>query len=214
MLAVAARQFRNFRVKPYSEACERNRAPILDALRSVFADCHTVLEIGSGSGQHAVYFGAQLPHLTWQTSDVPDAQAGIRAWLDEAHLPNVLPPLALDVDTADWPHEKFDAVFSANTLHIMSWPEVERMFAGIARVLAARGVLAIYGPYNYGGRHTSDSNAGFDAWLRTRDASSGIRDFENVDALARSYGLELVHDFAMPANNRLLVWRRLSENAG
>jgi hypothetical protein len=108
-------------------------------------------------------------------------------WLDEARLPNVLPPISLDVESTGWPQAEFDAVFSANTLHIVSWRAVERMFAGIASVLAASGVLAIYGPFNYGGRFTADSNASFDAWLKTRDASSGIRDFENVDALARSH---------------------------
>ncbi len=200
-------------MKPFSEACERNQEPILDVLRQVFADRRRVLEIGSGTGQHAVFFGAGLPQLTWQTSDVPDNHPGILAWLEQACLPNVLPPLALDINSADWPRQQFDAVFSANTLHIVAWPEVERMFAGIARVLPRGGVLAIYGPFNYGGRYTTDSNARFDEWLKARDAASGIRAFENVDALARSYGFELERDFAMPANNRTLVWRRLSENA-
>ena len=200
-------------MKPFSEACERNQEPILDVLRQVFADRRRVLEIGSGTGQHAVFFGAGLPQLTWQTSDVPDNHPGILAWLEQACLPNVLPPLALDINSADWPRQQFDAVFSANTLHIVAWPEVERMFAGIARVLPRGGVLAIYGPFNYGGRYTTDSNARFDEWLKARDAASGIRAFENVDALARSYGFELERDFAMPANNRTLVWRRLSETA-
>ena len=200
-------------MKPFSEACERNQEPILDVLRQVFADRRRVLEIGSGTGQHAVFFGAGLPQLTWQTSDVPDNHPGILAWLEEACLPNVPPPLALDINSADWPRQQFDAVFSANTLHIVAWPEVERMFAGIARVLPRGGVLAIYGPFNYGGRYTTDSNARFDEWLKARDAASGIRAFENVDALARSYGFELERDFAMPANNRTLVWRRLSKNA-
>ena len=194
---------------PYSAACERNREPILEVLRQVFADCKRVLEIGSGSGQHAVYFGAHLPHLTWQTSDLLEHHAGIMAWLAQARLSNVLPPLELDVDVA-WPQLHYDAVFSANTLHIVAWEGVERMFAGIARVLGPNGVLAIYGPFNYGGQYTSDSNAHFDAWLKARDAASGIRGFENVNALARSYGFGLEHDFVMPANNRTLVWRRLS----
>ena len=195
--------------KPYSEACERNREPILKVLRKVFAGCVRVLEIGSGSGQHAVYFGAHLTHLTWQTSDVAENHPGILAWLAEARLTNVLPPLVLDVNAA-WPQKLYDVIFSANTLHIVSWPEVERMFAGIARLMAINGVLAIYGPFNYGGEYTSDGNSRFDAWLRTRDAASGVRGFENVDALARSYGFGIEHDFAMPANNRTLVWRRLS----
>jgi cyclopropane fatty-acyl-phospholipid synthase-like methyltransferase len=200
--------------KPYAEACERNREPLLEVLREVFAGCKSVLEIGSGTGQHAVYFGAHLPHLTWQTGDVPANHPGIRAWLEEARLPNVLPPLALDVNSDDWPQRQYDAVFSANTLHIVGWREVELMFAGIARVLPRGGVLAIYGPFNYDDRYTADSNARFDEWLKARDAASGIRGFENVDALARSHGFRLARDFAMPANNRTLVWRRLSENAG
>ena len=200
-------------MKPYSEACERNRAPILEILREVFADRSSVLEIGSGSGQHAVYFGAGLPHLTWQTSDVPDNHAGIKAWVEEARLPNVLPPLALDVNSDDWPRQRYDAVFSANTLHIVAWQEAGRMFSGIGRILAPGGILAIYGPFNYGGRYTSDSNARFDEWLKARDPASGIRDFENVDALAGSYGFRLERDSPMPANNRTLIWRRLSDNA-
>lgn len=197
-------------MKPYSEACERNCGPLLEVLREAFAVARSVLEIGSGTGQHAVYFGARLPHLTWQTSDITEHHPGIEAWLTEARLANVLPPLALDVDRDDWPRGPYDAVFSANTLHIMGWPQVERMWAGIASVLPSGGVVAIYGPFNYGGRHTSESNARFDAALRARDAASGIRDFENVDALARSYGFGLERDHAMPANNRTLVWRRLS----
>ena len=200
-------------MKPYAEACERNRAPIADVLRDAFGGCAAVLEIASGTGQHAVYFGAQLPHLTWQTSELPEHHAGIMAWLAEAQLPNVLPPLKLDVDAADWPPRRYDAVFTSNTLHIIAWSAVECMFAGIARALPAGGVLAVYGPFNCGGRHTSDSNEEFDEWLKARDPASGIRDFENVDALARSYGFALAQDVAMPANNRTLVWRRLSESA-
>jgi len=200
-------------VKPYSEACERNRAPILEVLRDVLADCGSVLEIGSGTGQHAVYFGAHLPHIAWQTSELIANHAGLSAWLAEARLPNVAPPLALDVNGADWPQRQYDAVFTSNTLHIVAWDAVERMFAGIARMLPERGILAVYGPFKYSGAHTAASNAQFDTWLRGRDPGSGIRAFENVDALARSYGFALASDVAMPANNRMLVWRRLSERA-
>jgi SAM-dependent methyltransferase len=201
-------------MKPFSEACERNRGPILHVLRDAFADCASVLEIGSGTGQHAVYFGAQLPHLAWQTSELIENHAGIMAWLAEAHLPNVSPPITLDINRADWPQRQYDAVFTSNTLHTVAWEAVERMFAGIARTLPVGGVLAVYGPFNYGGRHTSASNAEFELWLRGRDPASGIRDFENVDALAQSHGFALVQDSAMPANNRALIWRRLSESAG
>jgi cyclopropane fatty-acyl-phospholipid synthase-like methyltransferase len=194
--------------KPFAESCAQNRDPILAVLREVFADRRRVLEIGSGTGQHAVYFGAGLPHLVWQTADVPQHHAGIMAWLDEAALPNVLPPLALDVNQMAWRHGRYDAVFSANTLHIMSWPEVERFFAGVGDVLETGGVLAVYGPFNADGAFTSESNARFDAWLKARDPASGVRDFEAVDALARAQGLTLRRDIAMPANNRTLVWRR------
>ena len=195
--------------KPFAESCVENRAPILAVLREVFADRSHVLEIGSGTGQHAVYFAPELPHLTWQTADVPQHHASIRLWLAEAALPNVRLPLELDVNRTEWHSGCYDAVFSANTLHIMSWPEVERFFAGIGAVLEAGGVLAVYGPFNYNGAFTSESNARFDAWLKARDPASGVRDFEAVDALARAQGLVLQQDVAMPANNRTLVWRRM-----
>jgi cyclopropane fatty-acyl-phospholipid synthase-like methyltransferase len=195
--------------KPFSESCVQNRDPILTVLREWFADRSAVLEIGSGTGQHAVYFGAELPHLRWQTADVVQHHAGIRAWLNEAALPNVLPPLALDVSQTEWRSGRYDAIFSANTLHIMGWPEVEHFFAGVGAVLEPGGVLVVYGPFNYNGAFTSDSNARFDAWLKARDPASGVRDFEAVDALARAQGLVLQQDIAMPANNRTLVWHRM-----
>lgn len=194
--------------KQFSAACERNRDPILSILRDVLADRKTVLEIGSGTGQHAVYFGAQLPHLSWQTSDRVQNHPSIHDWLQEARLPNVLPPLALDVESDGWPETQFDAVYSANTCHIMPWSAVQAMFAGIGRVLQAGGVVCIYGPFNYGGAFTSASNAQFDASLKAQAAHMGIRDFEAVNALAAGQGLALQADHAMPANNRLLVWRR------
>jgi len=194
--------------KPYAESCEQNRAPILAILREVFADRRHVLEIGSGTGQHAVYFGAELAHLRWQTADVAAHHPGIAAWLHEAALPNVLAPLVLDVNHSDWHHGRYDAVFTANTLHIMSAPEVEKCLAGVGQVLVPGGALAVYGPFNYQGQFTSESNARFDQWLKARDPASGIRDFEAVDALVRQQGLSLVEDYAMPANNRTLVWRK------
>ena len=194
--------------KPHSPASERNREPILAVLREHFADRQQVLEIGSGTGQHAVHFAAGLPHLTWQTSDRAENLDGIRAWLDEAGLPNTPAPLQLDVTQERWPAQQYDAVYSANTLHIMSWAEVERLFARLPEVLAANAKLAIYGPFNYGGRFTSDSNVAFDASLRAQVPHRGIRDFEAVDALARAIGLSLLEDRAMPANNRCLVWAR------
>ena len=193
--------------KPFSPACERNQDPILAVLRRRFAGRRRVLEIGSGTGQHAVHFAAALPQLRWQTSDVAGNLAGIRMWLDEAGLPNAPAPLALDVN-GGLPAGDFDAVFTANTLHIMSWPEVEKLFAGLPAATSDDAVLTIYGPFNYGGRFTSDSNAEFDASLRAAHPWRGIRDFESVDALARAAGFELLGDEAMPANNRCISWQR------
>ena len=192
--------------KPFAPACERNREPILAVLREHFAGCTRVLEIGSGTGQHAVHFAAALPHLVWQTSDRAENLPGIRLWLAEAGLPNTPAPLALDVAGA-WPDDRFDAVFSANTLHIMAWEDVVRTFAALPRVLAADATVVVYGPFRYCGRHTSDSNAAFDAKLATDAPHQGVRDFERVDALARAAGLALADDRAMPANNRCLAWR-------
>ncbi len=194
--------------KPFSAACERNRDPILAVLRTFFADRRDVLEIGSGTGQHAVHFAAALAHLTWQTSDREENHAGIRAWLDEAALANARAPLGLDVATGPWPAGPFDAVFSANTLHIMAWPEVEAMFAGVAAVTGADAKLAIYGPFNVDGHFSSPSNAAFDAALKARAAQMGIRDAGQIDGLARAAGFALVDDVAMPANNRLRLWWR------
>jgi len=196
-------------MKPFAESCEQNKVPILAVLQEIFADREGVLEIASGTGQHAVYFGRSMPHLTWHTSELARNHAGIQAWLDEARLPNVLPPLAIDVNDAQWPIEEADAIFNANTVHIVAWHEVERMFAGIGRVLATGGILCLYGPFNYGGVFTSESNARFDAWLKARDPNSGVRDFEAVNQLAKLQGLVLMKDVPMPANNRTLVWRKM-----
>lgn len=165
----------------------------------------TVLEIGSGTGQHAVHFGAEMPHLNWQTSDLPENHEGICRWLEDARLPNVLPPITLDV-TGAWPEMEFDGIFTANTLHIMSWEAGQKLIAGAARALGTGGKLVIYGPFNQGGSYTSESNARFDEWLKARDARSAIREFEAVNECARLAGFDLSADHAMPANNRLLVF--------
>jgi hypothetical protein len=193
--------------KPHAPAADRNREPILDVLRERFADRREVLEIGSGSGQHAVYFAAALPWLRWQSSEVADKLPGIRLWLDEAGLPNTPAPIEVDMRHA-WPHTSFDAVFSANTLHIMGWPQVQQLFAELGRRMPAGGLLTVYGPFNYGGLFTSDSNARFDASLRAGNPTSGLRDFEAVNALAVAAGLALLDDRAMPANNRCISWQR------
>ena len=192
--------------KPYAESCARNQERILQLLRDWFAGCRRVLEVGSGTGQHAVHFAAALPQLLWQASDRAENLPGIRAWLDEAALPNTPAPLPFDVD-GDWPQTSFDALFSANTLHIMSWAQVQRLFAGLPAVLEDGARMAVYGPFHYGGQPSAPSNAAFDAMLRQRDPQMGVRDAEAVDALAASHGLYLLEDVAMPANNRCRLWQ-------
>ncbi len=191
-----------------SEACERNKEPILAVLRGAFATRRSVLEIGSGTGQHAVHFATHLPHLSWQPSEMPPVPESLGGRIARAGLPNLRPPLGLDVRELPWPSTAIDAVFSANTLHIMSWQSVGDFFRGVGAALTAGGVLCVYGPFRYEGRHTSASNAEFDAWLKTQNPDSAVRDFEAVDALAQSQHLYLTADHAMPANNRTLVWQR------
>jgi cyclopropane fatty-acyl-phospholipid synthase-like methyltransferase len=195
-------------MKPYAESCDENREPILSVIQPLLKDCSTVLEIGSGTGQHAVYFARKLPHLLWHTSDCIEYHAGINIWLQEAGLENTPAPIELNVSTSAWPQQKYDAVFSANTTHIMHWTDVEAMFAGIGSVLSVGGRLLLYGPFNYDNRYTSDSNARFDSWLKSRDPDSGIRNFEDLDKLAQQAGMQLIHDYAMPANNRILYWEK------
>ncbi len=197
--------------KPFAESCAENQRPILEVLRREFATVQRVLEIGSGTGQHAVFFAQQLPHLIWQTSDVAAYHPGIVAWIDGAGLANVQAPLTLDVARDRWPEEMFDGVFSANTVHIMSWSEVEITFAGVGRALTAGGRFCLYGPFNYGGQFTSASNARFDRWLKARDPHSGVRNFEDLERLADAAGMRLAQDYAMPANNRVLVWVKMAE---
>jgi cyclopropane fatty-acyl-phospholipid synthase-like methyltransferase len=193
--------------KPFSPASERNREPILTVLREWFADRSRVLEIGSGTGQHAVHFAAAMPHLVWQCSDRAEHLPGMRMWLDEAALSNTPQPLRLDV-TGDWPTTRYDAIFSANTLHIMAWPEVEQLFKKLPDVTTDDAYVVIYGPFNIDGRFTSESNASFDHDLKMRGAHMGLRDVADVDALASKAGFDLADDVAMPANNRLRWWKR------
>jgi len=198
--------------KPHAETCDRNRDPILAVLRNLFADIRAVLEIGSGTGQHAVWFAEHLPHLKWYPSDRGSELPGIRAWIDDADLPNLHPPLELDVTGQSWPTPAVDAVFSSNTAHIMHMPEVRRMFTGVGALLPANGLFALYGPFNYNGRYTSDSNARFDDMLKSRDPGMGLRNVEDLDAMARAASMIRRHDFEMPANNRLLCWRRIDSD--
>ena len=193
----------------FSEACERNKGPILEIIKDVLRDSSTVLEIGSGTGQHAVYFGDKLPYLQWQPSDVRENIPVILANLRKHCPANVTQAQELDVRDHPWPVSQVDAIFSANTLHIMSWALVKEFFTGIGTTLGEGGILCIYGPFRYNNAYTSDSNADFDKYLKLRDPASGIRDFEAVDELAQRQGLKLQEDNAMPANNQLLIWRRI-----
>lgn len=191
---------------PFSAACERNKDPILEVLRLRFADRTQVLEIGSGTGQHAVYFAGTLGHLIWHPTEQLVYLADLTERVKLEGPANLRVPTLLDVRQAVWPVRSVDALFTANTLHIMSWTEVMALFNGIGTVLAPGGVLCIYGPFRYAGRYTSDSNREFDQMLQDRDPQSGLRDLEAVCLLADQYGLHLDADADLPANNRLLVF--------
>jgi SAM-dependent methyltransferase len=191
-----------------SEAADRNKGPILQVIRKEFANTHRVLEIGSGTGQHAVHFASHLPRITWQPTDTGDFLPALRERIRMQGSSNLREAVELDVRVQPWPVDVFDGIFSANTLHIMSWSSVQHFFRGVGRVLGKPGVLCIYGPFRYAGRYTTESNAQFDESLRKRDPESGLREAQEVDALARQQGLVLVADHAMPANNQLIVWKR------
>lgn len=197
-------------VKPFADSCIENRAPLLTVFRQLLHGRQRLLEIGSGTGQHAAYLAPLFPQLTWQTSDREENHPGIRQWLRDVAVGNAVEPLLLDVLEQPWPVEagSMDVVFSANTAHIMGWDGVEAMFAGASEVLEHNGLFLLYGPFKYRGRFTTEGNARFDVWLKSRDPQSGIRDFEALQELAERLGMKLHRDFAMPANNRMLVWRR------
>ena len=194
-------------MKPFSESSEQNKAPILDVLKIEFEGRLRVLEVGSGTGQHAVYFAKKLPHLHWTCSDLEENHAGIRMWLEEAGRDNIDGPLLLDA-TESWPPLSFDAVFSSNAIHIMPWSAVKGMIENTGKVLCSGGKLCLYGPFMYDGRHTSESNAQFDDWLKSCDPRSGVRDVSELKVLMRQHSMELVRDYEMPANNHTLVWQK------
>lgn len=191
-----------------SEACERNKEPIRAILAQAFADSRKVLEIGSGTGQHAVHFAAHFPHLVWQPSDMGEYLAGLRERITHESLANLLAPVELDVRALPWKVERVDALFTANTLHIMSWSSVQALFRGLGTVAIAPAVLCIYGPFRYDSQYTSPSNAEFDRFLQARDPASGIRNFEDVNSLAMEQGFILSRDHPMPANNQLLIFHK------
>ncbi|MDH3350561.1 MAG: class I SAM-dependent methyltransferase [Gammaproteobacteria bacterium] len=197
--------------KPFAAAAERNSQPILDVIREEFGGLTSVLEVGSGTGQHAVRFAAELAHVTWQTSDVAENHAGVKAWLRDAGLPNIRNPLALDVLTDKVPADTYDGVFSANTAHIMSLAAVEKMFSTVSAVLPEAGVFVLYGPFRIGGNFNSPSNAQFHRSLREQDATMGVRHLEDLDRLAEAGEMQRVRLYAMPANNQLVVWKKVNK---
>ncbi len=195
---------------PFSAPCERNKDVILNALKPYLSDCTAVLEIGSGTAQHAIHFAQSQPHLQWQTTDQPEYLDGIKARCEYAKLGNVLLPFVLDVNQDHWLPKpgKYTAVYTANTHHIMDWSSVQAFFKGLPSVTQQNSLLFIYGPFKYNGEFTSPSNYEFDQSLRSRGVGSAIRDFEEIQKCANTAGFQLVKDIQMPANNQLLVWKR------
>lgn len=190
--------------KPYSESCDQNKLPILSIISPIFSDCSQILEIGSGTGQHAIYFAENMPHLLWRCSDCNPYIEGIKQWIEESKLPNVVTPIILDVSRTSWPKYPIDAVFTANTFHIMNKQDVANFMLGVGKLLNIGAHLVIYGPFNYNGEFTSTSNKSFEQWLKSRDPLSGIKNFEDIESLAIQNGLKLCRDYEMPTNNRIL----------
>jgi cyclopropane fatty-acyl-phospholipid synthase-like methyltransferase len=196
-------------IKPFSQACENNKQSILNILTRALVKQKHVLEIGSGTGQHAVYFAKNLPFLIWQTGDLSINHEGINQWITDFPSPNIRPPLAIDLADFQPLATNIDTIFSANTLHIMSWPLVHSFFKLAEKTLTESGILCIYGPFNYQGKYSSESNANFDLSLKARDEKSGIRDFEAVCQLASKAGFSLKENVAMPANNQILIFHKI-----
>ena len=198
-------------MKEYAPACERNSQVILDVLQRILAHSRSVLEIGSGTGQHAVFFAGSLPHLQWQPTN-KESLDSINAWRREAQLENVLPAQSIDLVSGtgqeDFQLPEADAIVCINTVHIMAWQGTEKLFQLAASALPSGGVLYLYGPYRYCGKPLESSNENFDLWLKERDPLSGIRDFEAVNRLAKKTGFELQEDIEMPANNRSIWWSK------
>lgn len=196
---------------PFSEACERNKNPILEVLEKHLPKRGFILEIGSGTGQHVVYFADRIKTFKWQPSDVPGNIPHLAARIEQEGGDNIKPPIALDVlsdDLSAWPERILTAAYSANTCHIMSWEAVRAMFAGLGQRLKPRGVFVLYGPFNMDGDYTSDSNRAFDIGLRSRNPEMGLRDLRTLETLARKNDMQLMERIDMPANNMCLVFAR------
>ncbi len=186
----------------------RNQDAIAEVLSEVFSDTDSVLELGSGTGQHAVYMSRAFPHLTWQPTDLAECVAGMKCWRDDAGLANVCEPIALDVTMDHWPISiQYDAIFTANTLHYVGWDIAEALLIGAAKALKPNGTFCIYGPFNENGRYTGEGNRQFDGWLKNRDPDSGIRDIETVQKSLSQFDLVLTSRYQMPANNLMLVFK-------
>lgn len=194
-------------MKPYASSCDDNSEPIFTVIQPYLKQKNSVLEIASDTGQHAVYFSQRMPHITWQPSDLPNMLNGIQQWINDSNVNNICQPIELDV-CSKWPNKHYDVVFSANALHIMSWRHVQCFIKNLPYVMKDQGLCIIYGPFNYAGQYTSESNARFDLWLKQRDPLSGIRDFEALNDLAQQQNLSLIQDYEMPANNRILVFQK------
>jgi len=192
--------------KPYSESCDQNKFPILSIINPIFSDCSKILEIGSGTGQHAIFFAENMPHLSWHCSDCHSYIEGIKQWVEESDVPNVITPVTLDVSRSSWPKysHPIDAVFTANTFHIMNNQDVVNFMEGVGNLLNNGAHLVIYGPFNYKGEFTSASNESFEQWLKNRDPLSGIKNYEDIESLANQNDFKLCRDYEMPANNRIL----------
>ncbi|MFK5986760.1 MAG: DUF938 domain-containing protein [Pseudomonadota bacterium] len=195
-------------MKPFSESCVQNQGPILEQLQHLCTEPANVLEIGSGTGQHAVHFAKHLPHLNWYTSDRLEYHPGIKLWLDESQLANTHYPIELDVKQTSWADLSIDIIFSANTAHIMSIAEVEVFFSGVGKQLNNHGLFILYGPFNYNGQYTSASNANFDIWLKQQNPHSCIKDFEYLESLAKQANMDFCQQIDMPANNKILCWKK------
>lgn len=192
----------------FSEAAERNKRPILEKLRPLLSSYKLVVEIGSGTGQHATYFAAALPHLQWQPTELANNLAALTLQYENYRGKNLAPPLLLDIDREPWPVKQTDVVFTANTLHIIHWPQVCRLIANVGKLLPSDGLFCIYGPFNIDGCFTSVSNERFNRQLKMRDPLSGIRDVVDLQKQSKKYGLFLRENSTMPANNHLLIWHK------
>lgn len=195
--------------KPFAPSCERNQGTILEVLKGIVSDSAVnLLEIGSGTGQHAVFMAPHFPSLNWQTADLLGNHSGINQWVVESQIPNIIKPIVYESGESDFPNMNIDVVFTANTLHIMSWQNVKVLIEQFGKYLKTGARIVIYGPFNYGNQFTSESNAKFDVWLKQQEIHQGIRDFEGIVELMKNQGIKLVEDFKMPSNNRILHFNK------